>query len=477
MSFSDINLPKKKYLFIISFLLGILHSLSFEPFTVPFFSLIIIGIFFSLNDYVFKNFARVSSIFFVNGILFGFGFFISSMYWVSNSILEFDYNLRYLIPIPLIILPMFLSLFIGLMQIINSYLWSTSNSRLFFFTSTWIIFELLRSNLFTGLPWNLIGYSWSWSLNYSQAVSIFGVYGLGLITVFCAGSISLFFNNMSEKKYIIIPALILIIINVYGYIRINNYEEVYLDQTIRIIHTHYDQDKKWLKESIDKTVDLGSTDLVTIFPESSLGINPDTPINWISGFIRKNENKFFNSLKYNGYIYDKKILVPFGEYFPFSNILVKYFPNNPLIQSSLTKGKNEQEFPSNITPLICYEVIFPSFVRSGVSKDTVLLVNISNDAWFGKFSGPKQHFVQARFRSVELGIPMARSSNRGYSGLINPIGKVISETSSDKNMYIDVEIPQKIESTFYRKHGDLLTYFLIVLFFIIGYAVRESKDS
>ena len=105
------------------------------------------------------------------------------------------------------------------------------------------------------------------------------------------------------------------------------------------------------------------------------------------------------------------------------------------------------------------------------------MVNISNDAWFGKFSGPKQHFVQAWFRSVELGIPIARSSNRGYSGLINPIGKVISETSSDKNMYIDVEIPQKIESTFYRKHGDLLTYFLIVLFFIIGYAVRESKDS
>ncbi len=477
MSFLDINPSKKKYLFIISFLLGTSLSLSFEPFTIPFSALIIIGIFFSLNDYVFKNFVSVGSIFFVNGILFGFGFFISSMYWVSNSILEFDYNLRYLVPIPLIILPIFLSLFIGLMQIINSYLWSTSSSRLFFFTLTWIVFELLRSNLFTGLPWNLIGYSWSWSLYYSQAVSVIGVYGLSLITVFCAGCIFLFINNLSEKKYIIIPALILIIIYVYGYIRVNNYEEIYLDQKIRIIHTHYDQDKKWLKESIDKTADLGSPDLLTIFPETSLGLNPNTPNNWISGFIRKDENKYFNSLKYNGYIYDKKILVPFGEYFPYSNILVKYFPNNPFMQSSLSKGNNEQVFASYITPLICYEVIFPSFVRLRASKETELLVNISNDAWFGKFSGPKQHFVQSWFRSVELGIPMARSSNKGYSGLINPIGKIISKISSDKNMYIDVEIPQKLESTFYRKYGDSLTYFLIVLFFIIGYAIRENKES
>ena len=72
---------------------------------------------------------------------------------------------------------------------------------------------------------------------------------------------------------------------------------------------------------------------------------------------------------------------------------------------------------------------------------------------------------------------MARSSNRGYSGLINPIGKIIYETSSDKNIYIDVEMPQKLENTFYRKYGDTLTYFLIVLFFIIGYATRESKES
>ena len=81
---------------------------------------------------------------------------------------------------------------------------------------------------------------------------------------------------------------------------------------------------------------------------------------------------------------------------------------------------SSQIFPSNILPLICYEVIFPSFVRKSISNNTDLLVNISNDGWFGNFSGPKQHFVHAQFRSIELGIPMVRSSNKGISGLISP---------------------------------------------------------
>ena len=126
-------------------------------------------------------------------------------------------------------------------------------------------------------------------------------------------------------------------------------------------------------------------------------------------------------------------------------------------------------------PLICYEAIFPSFVRSSISSDTELLVNISNDGWFGNFSGPKQHFVHSQFRSIELGIPMVRSSNKGISGLIGPIGEIVNTTDSKKTTYLDVKIPKKLETTVYRKHGNLFTYFLIVLFFIIGYAVRSNK--
>ena len=136
----------------------------------------------------------------------------------------------------------------------------------------------------------------------------------------------------------------------------------------------------------------------------------------------------------------------------------------------MRSGNDDQLFEKKITPLICYEAVFPNFVRNKINNETELLVNITNDAWFGTFSGPKQHFVHVLYRTVELGLPLARSSNMGISALINPIGLVDGMAISDKISFIDAEIPKKIDTTIYRQYGELMVYFLIVLFFIIGYA-------
>ena len=179
---------KKLMIYSSSFLLGMLLSFSFEPFNLPFMSVIAVGMFFLVNDYIYQNLQNKKKIFFLTGLLFGFGFFISSINWISNSILQFNADLYYLIPVPLLILPLALSLFYALMQIINYLLWSQSTSRIFYFSANWVIFELLRSYMFTGFPWNLIAYSWSWSIYFMQSLSLFGVFGLSLITVFCATS-------------------------------------------------------------------------------------------------------------------------------------------------------------------------------------------------------------------------------------------------------------------------------------------------
>ena len=467
--------PKKINIFIVSFLLGLFLALSFEPFKVPFLSLLIIGIYFLLNDTVFKSFQNYHKIFFYNGILFGFGFFLLSMYWVSNSILELNDKLFYIAPIILIFLPFCLSIFFGIMQLINSFMWSTSNSKLLYFSSLWTIFELLRSALFTGLPWNLIGYSWSWSLSFSQSVSIFGIYGLGLITVFGAVCIFSYITNSKNFFYVITGVLIFLLLYIYGISRLNNYQIEYSENNIRIVHTYFDQKDKWASESISQIMKMGSYNMVTVFPETSLRFDANKPENWIVGYIRKDQNNFFNSINYLGFTYDKKILVPFGEYFPFSKFLNILFPENLFFKNEISKGDNDQEFPSNLSPLICYEVIFPNFVRDSLTDNTNLLVNISNDGWFGDFSGPRQHFVHAQFRSIELGIPMVRSSNKGISGLIGPMGEIINATNSRKITYLDLKIPKKLEATVYRQYGNIITYFLIVLFFIIGYAVRSKQ--
>ena len=113
-------------------MLGGIFALCFEPFTIPFLSLIVTGVFFILND---LNFNRKKNdllkVFFNNGVLFGFGFFLASTYWISNAILEFNSNLSFLVPLSLIALPLALSLFFGFMQLFNALLWSESNSKLF----------------------------------------------------------------------------------------------------------------------------------------------------------------------------------------------------------------------------------------------------------------------------------------------------------------------------------------------------------
>ncbi len=477
MSFLEFIPPQKSYIFILNFILGLTFAFSFEPFNVPFLSLIVIGLYFLNNDYVFKNFDSHYKIFFFNGLFFGFGFFLLSMYWVSNSILEFDPKLFFIAPIIFIVFPFCLSIFFGLMQIVNGFCWSDKNSRIFYFSSFWVIFEYLRSILFTGLPWNLLAYSWSWSLAYSQSVSILGIYGVGLLTVFCSVCIFSFLSYKKNKLNLIIAITIIISLYLFGSVRINNNQTIFSNEELRIVHTYLDQKDKWSEQSINKTVAMGSPNLISVFPETSLGVGPNIPKNWIAGYIRKDKNDYFNSLSYMGYTYDKKILVPFGEYFPFSQMLKTFFPENPFSNQELTKGSNDQVFPLNILPLICYEVIFPNFVRKSLSANTNLLVNISNDGWFGNFSGPRQHLVHAKFRSIELGIPMVRSSNKGISGLISPIGEILNSTDSSKNTYLDVKIPEKLKTTFYRKYGNSFTYFLIVLFFIIGYAIHSKKLS
>ncbi len=469
---------RRGYLFFINFILGVSLALCFEPFNIPFLTIPIIGFLFLINDHTFNSSNKIVIIFFLNGIFFGFGFFLFSMYWISNSVLVLDESLSYLVPLILIFFPLSMSIFFGLMQVCNALVWSSSDSRLFFFTIIWILFELLRSFIFTGLPWNLIGYSWSWSLGFSQSVSILGVYGLGFITIFCSVCLINFFNYNNKNIYLYISVLILLFLFVFGQYRLINNEIVYSNNTVRIVHTHFDQEMKWSDNGINKIKNMGSNKLLTVFPETSLGLGVDIKKNWFAGYIRKENKKFYNSILYNGKIYDKKILVPFGEFIPFSKYLSYFMPDNQFIQNTLTRGSKNQDFSRKILPLICYEAIFSSFVRKNVSHETELLVNISNDGWFGKHSGPKQHFVHSRFRSIELGIPMVRSSNKGISGIVSPLGEIIHSIDSSENTNLDVKIPYKLNTTFYKKYGNLLTYFLIVLFFIFGYAINlKSKNK
>ena len=466
-----LKLQSKGSFFFIAFILGIFLSLGFDPFNIPFTSLVIVGLFFKLNDKFYLIYQKSYKDFILIGLAFGFGFFISSTYWISNALTVYGGMISYFLPLTIIVLPLFLSLFYGGMQILNCFLWDKTNAKIFYFAASWSIFEILRSFLFTGFPWNLISYSWSWSISFIQILSIVGPFGLGLISVLCSSAIFSLKLKFEEMILCSLSLLILISLFFYGNQRIMSYDLTSIsDEEIRIVGTHIEQKDKWSNSTRLIIKDLISDSKTTIIPETMSGTDPFRNENLLQGYLRKEGSNYFNSIAFKGHIYDKKHLVPFGEYVPFKNIIDNTFLSKFIDTSSLMSGEDKY-FPTNIIPLICYEGIFPNIVAKNRKKGATLIVNITNDSWFGKNTGPRQHFTHIRFRAVEEGLPLIRSSNMGFSGMVDPFGKVVNSVESKTNSFIELKILEGVD-TFYSKYRYRVVYFLIAILLIIGYLIQ-----
>jgi len=181
--------------------------------------------------------------------------------------------------------------------------------------------------------------------------------------------------------------------------------------------------------------------------------------------------------------YDKAHLVPYGEYVPFK----KWFPflGKMVAQvGDFRPGKAGKTIPWKQDALgvqICYEIIFPGLSRAMVKNDAVLLINITNDAWFGTTSGPYQHFSMTVLRAVENRRALARAANTGISGFIDPAGRILASTPLLQEAAITRTLPLIRKKTFYTRFGDLfaLTCLAGAIFGILlefgNYALRLRK--
>ena len=329
---------------------------------------------------------------------------------------------------------------------------------------------MTRGIIFTGLPWNLLAYSWTWSLYIMQSLSLFGVYGLCFITTLMAAS---FFSIRLNKISLILSSasfLILIALFIFGFLRVNSHKDIFSDTNkIRLISTNFEQKNKWLDKSIEEVMSLGSDRLITIFPETAIGFKKNIPSNWLTGAVRKKEGKYYNSIQFNEFIYDKRKLVPFTEFLPFEKLVKTLDYREKIPENFFHSGKKDQIFSSSYLPLICYDGIFPNITLSSLTQEHQLIINISNDAWFGSGLGPKQQLTHVRYRSIETGLPLIRSTNKGFSVLVNPIGQIIESIPINTTGYIDIVIPDKIKQTVYSIYKDYLIIFFIVLILFIRY--------
>ena len=196
----------------------------------------------------------------------------------------------------------------------------------------------------------------------------------------------------------------------------------------------------------------------------------------ILGLLRTDEKKVFNSLVFlnsNGDIihnYDKIKLVPFGEYIPFRKYLGAL--TEMLAPKDFTSGKLKIN-PSiyafeDIVTLICYEVLFTNEIVRRLTKNTNLLINITNDAWFGKTIGPYQHLALAKIKAVEFGLPLARVANTGISVYVSPYGEIIGSIPLDNNGVKTFNLVSALDNTLYKIYGEYIFMLLILILLSIN---------
>ena len=506
-------------LYIIPVTIGSLSVISFHPFNITIINLIIFPLFFYLIVYINKKSKSVyrkkplRKNLFTFGLLFGFGFYLSGISWIVNS-LTFDDNFKILIPFALILIPLFLSLFIAIpILFIGPYL-NFNFSSVLLFSGILAFSDYLRAQILTGFPWNLWAYSTVWLSEIIQIVNFIGFYSynLFLITVFTL-PIIIFFRISTTKKIIYFISIIFFILSlfVFGNYEINKNKKKLIaindNIFIKIVSPNFDlkygltekQIEKRFKKLIRYSNPEKGKKTVFIWPEGVFSGYSYDDIIIFKDLIKKYFSKehiiifgvnqldlksgnFYNSMLVvdNNFTiignYNKRKLVPFGEFLPFENFLYNFgLKKITEGHGSFLKGiKNNNILINeiNFLPLICYEIIFADLIQKSDSE-TNLIINISEDGWFGNTIGPDQHFTKSIFRAIENNTFLLRSANKGISAIIDNKGKIIKKLNRNEAGNIELNVPL-IKS---KKIKNDLIFFVLLITYLLFFLIYKRKNA
>jgi len=505
-------------LYLTPFIIGLFTVFSFQPFNVLFINFLVLPIFFYLTVYINK---KSKSTFrkkpyrknlFIFGSLFGFGFYLSGISWITNS-LTFDENFKILIPFAIVFIPLFLSLFVGFVTLIIGPFLSYNIPSIFIFSAAFAFSDFLRAKLFTGFPWNLWAYSLSESTEFLQTLNLLGLFAFNLlaVTIFTIPSILLFKLSVVEKfNTLLFTAILILGLYLFGSYQINK-NNIFLETAddkinVKIISPNFeleygisiDQIEKKLRKLIRYSEPNSEIKTFFIWPEGVFSGYSYNEIKIFKDLIKKNfstnhhivlgmntsdknTDSFYNSLLLvnNRFEvvqqYNKQKLVPFGEFLPFENLLNKFgLKKITEGHGSFQKGNKKISIKIdqlNFLPLICYEVIFTSLIQR-TSPETNLIINISEDAWFGNTIGPEQHYAKSIFRAIENGTFLLRSANQGISAIIDNKGVTIKQLNRNEAGNIEFKVPL-IKSK--KNKNDLIFFVLLITYLLIFQCYKKKK--
>lgn len=443
------------------------------------------------------------------GYTLGFVHFSGLFYWIVYVAVTYG-NLSYHVGVVVLaLLVLYLSLYPGIFAVTFNFFERSGFNHILWAPFLWVSLEYLRSFLLTGFPWENLGCSQFSILKIIQISDIFGVYGISFLIVLVNSTIFLLLSKPIRlqtiiRKEVFLTLAALIFTFLYGDLRIKYIDSVGKHATplkVALVQGCIDQAIKWNPSFQERTVKIYnnltleakeySPDLI-IWPETATPFYfmkevDYTPV--ILDTVRKSgsflllgspayeeENgkvRLFNRAylispegQVKG-IYDKVHLVPFGEYVP----LKKFFPFLEKLVGDVGVGDFGAGGDINALPipqgklgvLICFESIFPELSRSLIRKEVSLLVNITNDAWFGKTSAPYQHFSMAVFRAIENRVFVVRCANTGISGFIDPCGRIKKASPLFERLNVVDSVRMMRVKTFYTRYGDVFAMLCLFL--------------
>ena len=466
------------------------------------------------------------------GMIAGLAHYLTLLYWVVITMRTYGYLPWWQCVSLLVLLAAYLALYTGLFSMALVRLCQKPAHLVLLAPVLWVALEYIRSFLLTGFTWGTVGYSQFNRLHIIQISDIFGVYGISFLVVLFNTAVYVLLLFLAQKKWrdhpvekrlallAVVSPLILISLGLaYGKMRIRTMDGAMAGASsprIAVIQGNIDQARKWdpafqigtTKKYVDLTLSVAphQPDLV-VWPETATPFYFEASpklTRLVTDAVRQAGTRLLvgspsvqgaagSQAYYNSaYMvapdgrttgrYDKVHLVPFGEYVPLKRVLsfvgkmVAQVGDFSSGEKGRTLGWGDTEPPVGVQ--ICFEIIFPELSRSLVNNGAGVLVNLTNDAWFGKSSAAYQHFSMAVFRAVENRRSLVRCANTGISGFVDPAGRIMARTALFEDAVLVRRVPILTEQTVYTRIGDILPIVcLIVLGMMMGRLMRRDGQA
>ena len=433
------------------------------------------------------------------GWWFGLGMYTAGFWWLGNALIVSNSGVEWLAPFVGPGLAAVLALFVAAATAFARQFWTNGVTRVLILGAAWGLMEWARAHLFTGFPWNAVAYGAMPTPLLMQSVAVVGLDAMNVLTVWAAAAPALLVDRHTRVWGILLPVALIGAHVGFGAWRLDGAETRDSGTHVRVVQPAVPQDEKWdterrlaiFRDLIDLSVapiggsaadgdgdDRERTDPpdLIVWPETAFPfVLSETPEalavlgdalgegqTLLAGGVRAEgvgeDRLWFNSLYAvdgDGRIEasrDKVHLVPFGEYMPYADLLSR-IGLEKLVEApgDFTAATRRETLPLAsgpvVLPLICYEAIFPHELEAA-GESPGMIVNITNDAWYGRTPGPWQHMRQARLRSVETGLPLIRSANDGVSAVIDPYGRAVAGLAHGSRGAFEASVPAAIAPPF-----------------------------